>query len=188
VIVARHTINLLQRFGRGAASRTRNIYYKSLGVEIAGYAWLRDVEIQQNHRDIAIGNGAALDRGVILLAVGKSSGGKKITIGEGTYINRQTFIDASYKIVIGRNVGIGPRCYITDHDHGTAAGEMIMSQPLVSESTIIQDGVWLGAHVIVLKGVTIGENAVVAAGSIVTRDLPPNVIAEGRPARPIRRR
>jgi acetyltransferase-like isoleucine patch superfamily enzyme len=173
----------------GSASRARNAYYKSLGVEINGYAWLRKIEIPRNFSDILLANRVALDTGVTLLCTGMHSGKKKIIIGENTYINRFTFIDASNEIRIGRNVGIGPRCYITDHDHGTASREPIMAQPLLSgDATTICDNVWLGAHVIVLRGVTIGANTVVAAGSIVVRDLPSDVIAEGRPARAVKKR
>jgi acetyltransferase-like isoleucine patch superfamily enzyme len=172
----------------GSASRARNVYYKSLGVEINGYAWLQKIEIPRNFSDISLANGVALDTGVTLLCTGMHTGKKKIIIGENTYINRYTFIDASNEIRIGRNVGIGPRCYITDHDHGTAPGELVMAQPLVRDTTTICDSVWLGAHVIVLQGVTIGANTVVAAGSVVARDLPPDVVAEGRPARVVKKR
>ena len=164
-------LQLMSRTSQGVASRWRNIFYRTLGVEIKGYAWLRKIEIKGNFSDISIASGVALDEGVVLLVSGRSTGTKKITIGEGTYINRQSFIDASYEIRIGRNVGIRPRCYITDHDHGTTPGELFMSQPLVSEATVIGDDVWLGANVIVLKGVTIGPGTVVAAGSIVARAI-----------------
>jgi acetyltransferase-like isoleucine patch superfamily enzyme len=171
-----------------AASRLRNIYYRALGVEIAGYAWLRRVDIPRNHRRIFLANGVALDEGVTLLVIGDDGPEKKIAIGENTYINRNSFIDASEQIRIGRGVGIGPRCYITDHDHGTEPNIPVMDQPLISAPTTISDGVWLGAGCIVLKGVTIGKNTVVGAGSIVVRDLPPDIIAEGRPARAVRKR
>jgi acetyltransferase-like isoleucine patch superfamily enzyme len=178
----------LNRAASGLASRARNVVYRWLGVEITGYVWLRKISIPRDFRDISLANGVALDEGVVLLASGASTGKKKIIIGEGTYINRWSFVDASEEIRIGRGVGIGPRCYITDHDHGTAPNSNFMEQPLVSSPTTICDGVWLGASVIVLKGVTIGRNTVVAAGSLVVRDLPPDVIAEGRPARAVKKR
>lgn len=181
-------LDFARRGFSGVMSRWRNTYYKALGVEIDGYAWLRKIDIPRNFSQIYLANGVALDEGVTLLAVGEPGEGKKIAIGENTYINRNTFIDASHQIRIGRGVGIGPRCYITDHDHGTAPGIPIMDQPLVSTPTIIGDGVWLGAGCIVLKGVTIGKNTVVGAGSTVVRDLPEGIIAEGRPARAVRKR
>ena len=181
-------LQFIVRTKDGLASRLRNAYYKALGVEIRGYCWLRKIEIRRNHSEISLGRDAALDEGVVLLCSGLPTGKKKITIGENTYINRYSFVDASHEIRIGRNVGIGPHCYITDHSHGTAPGESIMAQPLVSDTTTISDNVWLGAGVIVLQGVTIGSNTVVAAGSVVVRDLPSDVFAEGRPARAFKKR
>jgi acetyltransferase-like isoleucine patch superfamily enzyme len=186
--VLARALEFSSRASAGLASRWRNLYYKILGVEISGRAWLRRVEIPKNFRAISLANGVALDDGVVLLAVSAPSDKKQIIIGEGTYINRNTFIDASEQIRIGRNVGIGPRCYITDHDHGAAPGTLILDQPLISSPTTISDGAWLGANVIFLRGVTIGAGTVVAAGSLVARDLPAGVIAEGRPARAIKKR
>jgi len=178
----------IERAATALSSRARNLYYRALGVEIAGYVWLRKIDIPRNFGEISLAKGVALDNGVVLLATGEPTGRKKIIIGENTYINRNTFIDASAEVRIGRNVGIGPSCYITDHDHGMAPTQFVMDQPLVSKPTTIGDGVWLGANVIVLKGVTIGVNTVVAAGSLVARDLPTDVIADGRPARPLKKR
>jgi acetyltransferase-like isoleucine patch superfamily enzyme len=181
-------LHYARRIGAGLGSRWRNIYYKALGVEIDGYVWMRKIDIPSNYSEISLANGVALDEGVTLLAVGEPGGAKKIAIGENTYINRNTFIDASHQVRIGRGVGVGPRCYITDHDHRTQPDTPILDQPLVSAPTVISDGVWLGVGCIVLKGVTIGKNTVVSAGSIVVRDLPPDIVAEGRPARAVRKR
>jgi len=178
----------LRRIGAGLASRWRNAYFKALGVEIEGYVWLRRIDIPRNFDQITLAKGAALDEGVTLLAVGEPGATKKITIGADTYINRNTMIDAAHQVSIGRGVGIGPGCYITDHDHGMEPGLPVMTQPLVSRPTVISDGVWLGAGCIVLKGVTIGSNSVVGAGSVVVHDLPADVIAVGRPARVVRKR
>lgn len=177
-----------RRIWAGLASRYRNIHYRALGVEIQGYAWLRKISIPRNHDQIRLANNVALDEGVTLLAAGDPGASRKIEIGENTYINRYTMIDASHRIAIGRGVAMGPHCYVTDHDHGTAAGTPVLDQPLVSAPTVISDGVWIGAGCIVLKGVTIGENTIVGAGSLVTHDLPPDVVAIGRPARAVRKR
>jgi acetyltransferase-like isoleucine patch superfamily enzyme len=178
----------LRRALTGIVSRWRNLYFRALGVRIEGYAWLRKVSIPRNFDQITLGGNVALDDGVVLLAVGGSTGQPKIVIGSGTYVNRYTMLDASQEIRIGRGVGIGPGCYITDHDHRTRPGTPFLEQALAAAPTVIGDGVWLGAGVIVLKGVSIGENSVVAAGSVVARSLPANVVAGGQPARPIRRR
>jgi acetyltransferase-like isoleucine patch superfamily enzyme len=181
-------VQFLSRAAKGTSSRARNLYYKARGVEINGYAWLRSVHIPQNFSDIALANGVALDVGVVLLAVGARAATKKIIIGENTYLNRHSLVAAFKEVRIGRNVGIGPRCYITDHEQSARPDQAIREQHIFAEPTTICDGVWLGAGVMVLKGVTIGVNTVVSAGSLVVRDLPPDVIAGGRPAGVIRKR
>ena len=106
-------------------------------------------------------------------------------IGEGTFVNFDcVFLDVA-DIRIGKNCQIAPRVQLLTAEHpleptprkdGWESGRPIE----------IGDNVWLGAGVIVLPGVTIGENSVVGAGSVVTKDLPANVVAVGSPARLIR--
>src|SRR5262249_13244093 len=92
------SLAFMDRAASALSSRTRNFYYRALGVEIIGYAWLRKISIPRNFSEISLANGVALDDGVVLLAVGEPSGGKKIIIGENTYINRNAFIDASMEV------------------------------------------------------------------------------------------
>lgn len=80
---------------------------------------------------------------------------------------------------------IGPYCYLTDHDHAHLPGCLVSDQPLTSARVRIGSDVWLGAGVVVLKGVTIGDNAVVGAGAVVTNDVPAGVKVAGVPARVI---
>jgi acetyltransferase-like isoleucine patch superfamily enzyme len=95
-------------------------------------------------------------------------------------------IDASQQIEIGENCMIGPYCYIADHDHGGDPAVPMNQQPLVGKPARIERDVWLGAHVCVLKGVTIGDGAIVGAGAVVTRDVPLGAKMAGVPARDIR--
>lgn len=173
---------------QGLKSRWRNFYYASLGVKLDGYIWLRAIEIPRNYADIKIESNCALDRGVTLLCNGQPSSQPKILIGTDTYINRHSFIDAITSVKIGKECAIGPNCYITDHDHGLRLELAPLQQPMVSQSTRIGDRVWLGANVTVLKGVTIGDDVVIGAGSIVTKDIPSCTIAVGAPARVIKSR
>jgi acetyltransferase-like isoleucine patch superfamily enzyme len=159
-----------------------------LGVRLLGYVWMRQIEIPRNHHEIEIAAGAALDRGVVLLCSGVSTGSIKIRIGAGTYINRYTMLDASESLEIGKNCAIGPGCYLTDHDHGIDPALPPLSQQLISAPTRLGNEVWLGAHVVVLKGVTIGDRAVVGAGSVVTKDVPADAVVVGVPARVVRLR
>ncbi len=170
----------------GFKSRWRNFYYRSLGVKLNGYVWMRRIEIPRNFQQIEIEAGCSLDRDVVLLCSGESQNQPKIHIGAGTYINRGTFLDASISLSVGQHCAIGPGCYITDHDHGCEANLPPLEQPLIAQPTRIGDRVWIGAQAKILKGVTIGDDAVIGAGSVVTKDVPAGAIAVGTPAKIIR--
>lgn len=177
-------MNILNKISR----RLREHYLRLCGVRIRGRCWLQSIEIPKNHKDIELGEGVALDRGVTLLVSGESIGQPKISLGASTYINRNTMIDASKSIVIEADCMIGPYCYIADSDHGVKAGILVRDQPMISAPVLIESGAWIGAHVSILKGVTIGAGAVIGAGSVVTKDVPANSIAAGTPAKVIRQR
>ncbi|TAE60379.1 MAG: acyltransferase [Nostocales cyanobacterium] len=183
MFLTRFIITIFHRVTQGLASRWRNVYYRILGVKIHGYVWMRQIEITRNFQDIQIADSCALDEGVVLLCSGESLNQSKIYIGSRTYINRNTFLDATESITIGKDCAIGPGCYITDHDHGLDLEVSPLAQPMVSKPTKIGDRVWIGANVTILKGVTIGNDSVVGAGSVVTKDLPESVIAVGVPCK-----
>lgn len=165
------------------ASRIRALACRLLGMKINGHVWLAAIEWPARPACITLGDGAALDRSVTLLATNDSA---RINIGARCYVNRHTMLDASERIEIGEETMIGPFCYITDHDHGFGRGVAPGAAPLVSVPTRIGNRCWLGAHVSILKGVTIGDGAVIGAGSVVTKDIPANAVCAGVPARVIR--
>lgn len=165
------------------ASRWRAWMLRARGARIDGAVWLRPVDVPRNAWDIRLADGVALDQGVALIATGGRGDAERIAIGERTYVNRYTLIDASLRIEIGADCLVGPHCYLTDHDHDLE-GER--KSGLVEAPTILEGGVWLGAHVTVLKGVRIGREAVVGAGSVVTEDIPALSVAVGSPARVVR--
>lgn len=170
----------------GICSHWRNRYYRFRGVKFGGYAWLRRVAIPRNYLDIEIGARVALDDGVTLLCSGPPIGRPKLIIGSGTYVNRNTMFDATEELVVGQDCAIGPGCYLTDHDHGWLPGKRPLDLPMSGRPTRVGIRVWIGANVTVLKGVTIGDDAVIGAGSVVTKDVPPRSISVGVPARVIR--
>jgi len=111
--------------------------------------------------------------------------GSNITIGAGTFINYDcVFLDCN-RITIGREVQIAPRVQIYTATHPLEAA-VRRSGVEFALPVVIEDGVWLGGGAIVCPGVTIGENTVVGAGSVVTRDLPAGVLAVGNPCRVLR--
>lgn len=106
-----------------------------------------------------------------------------LIIEDYAFINWGVHIGVAQKIVIGAYAQIGDECIIYDSDWHSLDG---LDQNIPTVPTKIGRGVWLGARVMVLKGVTIGDNTVVAANSTVTQDLPGNVLAAGTPARVVR--
>jgi len=112
----------------------------------------------------------------------------ELRIGDYTFIGRGTEIEVALSVTIGRRVLIAPNVFITDHNHGTRLGETVSQQTSVIAPVVVGDDVWIGTHVVVLCGVTIGEGAVVAAGAVVHRDVEPFTIVGGVPARFLKRR
>ena len=172
----------IHRLGMGLTSRLRNLYYRALGVRLEGYVWMRAVEISRNWGDITLGANCSLDRGVTLLCSGAERR-DKIRIGRDTYINRGTMLDAHNKIWIGERVMVGPGCYITDSDHGMKLGVPVKDQPMKRGEVVIEDEAWIGAKVTVLKNVRIGRGAIIAAGAVVTKDVRPDEVVAGIPAK-----
>jgi len=170
------------RIAGGLASRRRNLWFRFLGVRLEGYCWLRRISIPRQWGDIRLQAGVALDDGVTLLCSAASKP-DKIVIGARSYVNRNVIFDASESIVLGEDCMVGPGCYLTDHDHVIAPGQAPRSQPLISSPTRTGNRVWLGAHAVILKGVSIGDDAVVAAGAVVTKDVPARARVAGVPAR-----
>jgi len=106
-----------------------------------------------------------------------------IIIKDGAGISNSV-LSCSNRIVIGNHTMIGAECLITDSDfHGFPLGE---NRPVQTAPVEIGDYVFIGTRSIVLKGVKIGNKAVIGAGSVVASDIPENCIAAGNPARVIR--
>lgn len=106
--------------------------------------------------------------------------GSTLTLGEG-YINNKATIDCFDSITIGNRVAISKGVTIRDSDNHSINGNKRVSAPI-----IIGDNVWIGLNATILKGVHIGSGAVVAAGAVVTKDVPKNALVGGVPARIIK--
>lgn len=115
---------------------------------------------------------------------GRAPGAGEITIGDYVLISPGVRISAADSIVIGDNVMIASGVYITDSDwHG------IYDRSQMAEAAtpvMIGNNVWLGDRCTVLKGVTIGDNTIVAANAVVVRDVPANVVVAGNPAKVVK--
>lgn len=121
-------------------------------------------------------NGTQIGRGVIL-SIGQSA---YLSIDRNSYITDGSRIAAQNSIIIGSNCAISFGVTIFDDDgHG-------FGLPPYSAPIVIEDDVWIGCNVIVLKGVKIGKGSVVAAGSVVNKSCPPHSLLAGVPARIVR--
>lgn len=112
--------------------------------------------------------------------------GSRIEIGDGVHINNSAVIVADRtSITIGDHTLIGPELSIYDSDFHDLHPERRISGTPLAEPVVIGRNVFLGSRVTILKGVTIGDNSVIANGSIVTKNIPANAIAGGIPAKVI---
>jgi acetyltransferase-like isoleucine patch superfamily enzyme len=105
-----------------------------------------------------------------------------LVLGEGVFINTGATVVANHSIILGENCRIGDLVAIFDSDHHS----MEPSRPMRIAPVRLGTNVWVGRSATILPGVTIGDHAVVAAGSIVTGDVPARTLVAGVPARPIR--
>lgn len=111
--------------------------------------------------------------------------GWNIALGNDVYFNFSCIVLDCARVTIGNNVKLGPGVHLYTATHPT---DPAMRRAALEYAAPIRigDGVWVGGGALILPGVSIGENTTVGAGSVVTRDLPPNVIAAGNPCRVLR--
>jgi acetyltransferase-like isoleucine patch superfamily enzyme len=110
--------------------------------------------------------------------------GPSIVIGDEVFLGRGCEFNICKGITIGDHCAIASGCKFIDHDHGIPPiGERIGPLPGPEHPICLEENVWLGVNVIVLKGVTIGRGAIIGAGAVVTRDVPAFEIWGGVPAR-----
>lgn len=127
---------------------------------------------------------ACLGNGEILVQARNPD--SEINIGTGTTLNNNSVVCATRSIHIGERCLIGDGVVIVDSDFHDTNPAMRRSSPGPSEPVRIGNNVWIGSRAMVLKGVSIGENSVIGAKSLVTHDIPPNCIAAGIPAKVIK--
>lgn len=170
-------LRISRRSGVAIAQRTR-------------VAW-RKIRFLEGCR-LSIGSGSIVEAAIIFDRAGGS-----IRIGDRTFVGASTFVCAE-GIEVGNDVLVSWGCTIVDHDsHALAWKDRSRDvenwyegrkdwTPVERAAVRIGDKAWIGFNAIILKGVTIGEGAIIGAGSVVTRDVPAFTIAAGNPARPIR--
>lgn len=135
----------------------------------------------RNKGKITIGNVVSIWSNISKTRLSAHRGGI-LEIGNNNFLNG-IFISASEKIVIGNNCKFGPLTMIMDSDFHDIKDH---TKDGAKSGIVIEDDVWIGARVTILKGVKVGRGAVVAVGSVVTKDVPENAIVAGVPAKVVR--
>ena len=158
----------------GAALITAPLHLRDLDA-VGARARTRGRPVIENLGRIRVGDDFQINCAFVPVEL-RTSAGAEIVMGHHVEMNFGVSLSAAERITLGDRVEIGPYTIVIDHDEeGTAPVEL-------------EDDVWLATRVRVCKGVRIGAGTVVTAGSTVTSDLPPGVIAGGNPARPLKPR
>jgi acetyltransferase-like isoleucine patch superfamily enzyme len=128
--------------------------------------------------------GKKVDESFLLIPPFFTAGGDEIRIGRNVFVNQNCTFYGLGGLEIADDVMIGPNVNIITASHPLAPAER--HSATIGKRIVIEKNVWIAAGATIIGGVTIGENSVVAAGAVVTRNVPPNTLAGGNPARVIR--
>lgn len=132
--------------------------------------------------DVMIGPNVSLSAG---MNPGQSLISDRIVVlGDRCVIGRNSSINGHLSIEIGDDVSLGPNVYVTDQNHAAIDPSLPIGRQAAPERPVrIGAGSWIGTNAVILPGVTIGQRAIVGAGSVVTRNVPTGAVAVGVPAR-----
>lgn len=128
--------------------------------------------------------GARIDAGVVVKPAATITFPWKLSVGVNSWIGEQAWLLNLDRIEIGANVVISQRAFLCTGSHDWKRETF----DLITKPIVIEDGAWICADVFVGPGVTVGRDAVVTAGSVVTRDLPSGMICSGNPCIPVKER
>jgi acetyltransferase-like isoleucine patch superfamily enzyme len=131
--------------------------------------------------------GCDIRRGVAVLGnvhiVGPRHAPERLRIGPGSILGPGVTFCLDAAITVGSAVSIGPRVLLYTATHSIGPSSRRMHPGVVAQPIVIEDGVWVGLAAVILPGVRLGKGCVVAAGAVVTQNVPPNVLVSGNPAR-----
>lgn len=167
----------------------RNKRYISVGRNfiIEDYAEIQGL----SRRGITLGDRVTVGRFASIRPSGNYGGeiGEGLVVGDDSNIGAYCYIGCSGFIQIGSNVMMSPRVslYAENHNYADATRSM-KEQGVTREYIVVEDDCWIASHAVVVAGVTIGRGSIIAAGTVVTKDVPPYSIVAGVPGRVVRSR
>lgn len=145
----------------------------------------KNVELMRFPKNIHLDDGMMIKEGARICSCNAKA---VVKIGKNTTFGYHSFLFASERIEIGDNCLIAPFVYLVDSDHGIEKAELINQQPNHTAPILIGNDVWIGTGAKILKGVTVGDGAIIAAGALVKNDVEPYSIVGGMPAKKISER
>jgi len=128
--------------------------------------------------------GARVGQGVVVKPKARITFPWRLTVGENSWIGEEAWLLNLDRIEIGSNVCISQRAFLCTGSHDWSRE----SFDLITKPIVVEDGVWICADVFIGPGVTVGKNCVVTAGSVVSNDLPPDMVCSGNPCVPVKKR
>ena len=155
--------------------------YSILGMRIGEQTYLPNIYVTWPHK-VLIGKNCTLERNIYLKYDGIWREGKAICIGDNVFIGSGCEFNIRCGISIGNDSLISSGCKFIDHVHGIIMGQLIRVQQGPEDFIKIGQNVWIGCNTVVLKGVQIGDGAIIAAGAVVTKSVLPNEIWAKVPA------
>ncbi|MFV5690288.1 acyltransferase [Flavobacterium sp. ZT3R25] len=172
----------------GVSKRINTSFWKFLGLKIGQDTYIgKNTKVTWPHQ-VELGNNCRLEHGIYFHYDGIYSQGPSICIGNDVFIGNNTEFNITDRITIGSNCLIAAGCRFVDHNHGLEKSMLIRNQLAPKNEIVLEEDVWLGCNVVVLIGVKIGKGAVIAAGSIVNKNIPSYEIWGGVPAKKIGKR
>jgi acetyltransferase-like isoleucine patch superfamily enzyme len=135
---------------------------------------------------VLFGGGCVIDRGCTFWIADDAGNDARLELGANVYVARDCYLGAFQPVAIGAETLIGAFCYITSGNHRFGEFDRpVRAQGYSGAPVILGRDVWVGAHVTILPGVTIGDKAIIGAGAVVTKSIPEGEIWAGVPARKI---
>ena len=173
----------------GVSAWLRTLYWRAIGMQVGTGTALPRILVTWPHQ-VDLGRNCSLEPGTYFKFDGIYRSGPSLVFGDHVFIGAGCEFNIRAGIRVGSYSLIASGCRFVDHDHGfsTRALPMGLQTSGAEAAIVIEDDVWIGANVVVLKGVTVGRGAIIAAGSVLTHSVAPFEIWGGVPARKLKTR
>ena len=183
-LFARTAFRLRERGSYYLICHPRSIFWRFLGLKVGARTRLPKIYVTWPHQ-VSLGKDCTLEHGCYFKFDGIYRPGPLLVFGDNVFIGVGCEFNIRTRLEVGANCLIASRCYFVDHDHGFSTRAIPIGKQIdgIEAPIILEQDVWLGANVVVLKGVRIGQGAIIAAGSVVNKSIGAFEVWAGVPAR-----